>query len=269
MRLRSRLGLSLFVLAALVGVGCGSSSRVRFTTPEEAFRRGEAELGRKRYDRAIEAYQAVFDFGRTNEWSDDAQLGLARAYVGSEQYILAGNAYTSFVELYRQDPRAAAAEFERAQAYERQSPEFALDQTETQRAVEAYRVFVSRYPEDPNRPAAEARIVALRDKLAHKLFAAGQLYERRELFEAAGLTYERTFAEYPDASWADDALAGAARAYVRFAEGSVRARQPERYGKAVAHAERLAQLFPASPFRAEVDALAARARAAGATTAQR
>ena len=43
-------------------------------------------------------------------------------------------------------------------------------------------------------------------KLARKEFAGAELYERRELYEAAALSYVRVFDQYPDTRWADDAL---------------------------------------------------------------
>jgi outer membrane protein assembly factor BamD len=272
MSFRLRTG-ALLILLPLVAA-CSSTSRVRHTTPEEAFQKGQAALEQRKYERAIEFFRGVLDYGRTaaNEWADDAQLGLARAYFRSKQYILAATEYTRFSELYRADPRAVDAEYERALAYERLSPGYELDQTNTERALTYLRLFVERYPESPRTAEAEAKILELRSKLARKAFESARLYERRELFEAAAMTYEKAFAEYPDAAYADDALVGALRMYLRYAERSVEARKAERLQKAADHYTRLLELFPQSPLRAEAETLYAEVQARQAelgTTARR
>ncbi len=266
---RSRMA-ALLLLLPLVAA-CSSTSRVRHATPEEAYTRGQAALEKRNYERAIEYFRGVLDYGRTasNEWADDAQLGLGRAYFGSKQYILAATEYTRFSELYRADPRAVDAEYERALAYERLSPGYELDQTNTERALTYFRLFAERFPESPRHADAERMIQELRTKMARKAFESGRLYERRELFEAAAMTYERAFAEYPDAAFADDAIVGAIRTYIRYADQSIDARKAERLQKAADYYTRLLELFPQSPFRAEAETLYAEVQARQAALAQR
>ncbi len=245
----------LLLLVTLSLTACAGTGRLRYDSPQEAYEKGMSAFEKKRYDRAIEYFQATFDYGRTHEWADDAQIMLARAYLASKQYILAASEYTRFAELYRADPRAAEAEYERAQAYAAQAPNYELDQTATEQAIQYYQLFINRYPQHDKAAEAEARIRSLRGKIARKAYEAGLLYERRELYEAAAMTYERAFADYPDTEWADDALVGAVRAYKLFADESVRARQDERYRKALEHYERFTQIYADSPLRNEAEDL--------------
>ncbi len=265
--------VALVLLALPLVAGCASSRRVRHSTPQEAYEKGMRAFERRRWDEAVDFFKGTLDYGRTpaNEFADDAQLQLARTYSKQGEYILAAGEFSRFSELYRSDPRAADAEYERALAYAALSPTFELDQTNTERAVTYFQLFVERYPESPRTREAEAQILDLRGKMAHKAVASGRLYERRDLFEAAAMSYEQAFAKYPDSEWADEALVGAARAYTRFAEKSVRERQAERYQKALDLARSFAELFAQSPLRAEMDAVEAEARAgqAAVSTASR
>ena len=113
----------------------------------------------------------------------DAQLFLARSYYNDEQFILAASEFTRFMELYRNDPRAPQAEYERAMAYYRQSPEYQLDQTDTERAISYFQLFLDRHPGSEFVDEAEVRVRELREKLAHKQYATGGLYEQRELYD--------------------------------------------------------------------------------------
>lgn len=246
--------LSITILAtAVFAVGCTGSGRLRYDSPQEAFDKGKEYFDRGKYDRAIEYFQGVFDYGRTSEVATDAQLYLARSYYRNKAYILAANEYTRFLNVYRNDPQAELAEYERAMSYYEQSPGYELDQTPTEQAITYFQLFLDRYPTSDLQDDAEERIRELREKLAHKEFAGAELYERRELYEAAALSYQRVFDKYPDTRWADDALLGAIRTYILYAEQSIRGKQKERLQAAIDNYERLTQLFRDSPLLKEAE----------------
>ncbi len=246
----------LFVV--FIWVGCASGSLV-YDSPEQAYSYGEMYFSAGKYTNAVRYYQAVFDFGRTHEWAANAQLKLARAHRLNRDYILAAEEYANFTRLYRADPRVGDAEFERAMTFFERAPRFELDQSETERGIEVFSVYMQRFPEHDSVDVAAVRARQLREKLAAKVFYAGGLYERRRLFEAAALSYESLFQDYPDTPLADDALLGAIRCYVEYSDRSVVERQPERLQKAIDHYQRLVQIFPESPFLKTAEELYSRA----------
>lgn len=248
----------LLVLAAALLVGCGGGP-VTFGSAQEAYDRGSEEYERGRYDRSIEYLRAALDFGRTGELADDAQLLLARAYAKDRQYLLAGTEYTRFIEFYRTDPRVERAAFERIEAYAAMSPRFELDQTDTRQALTYIALFEEQYPQSEFAEEAAALADGLREKLARKQFESGRLYERRELYEAAVIAYRDVLADYPTSAYADDALLGALRAQILFAENSVRSRQGDRFREALDIYDQLGTLFPQSPAMPEAQELQARA----------
>jgi outer membrane protein assembly factor BamD len=240
-------------MAVLLIAGCGSSSRLQYDSPEEAWTKGKEFYDQKKYTRAIEYLQGVFDFGRTHEWAANAQLFLARSYRGNREYLLAANEFTRFTQIYRSDPRVPDAEFELALTYFDRSPVFDLDQTDTERALTQFRLFINRNPDSDRIPEAQQKIRELREKLAHKAFAVARLYERRELYQAAAVSFEAVFDTYYDSPWADDALVGAMRMYLGFARQSIVSKQEERLNKAVTNYDRLVQIFPDSPLIKEAE----------------
>jgi outer membrane protein assembly factor BamD len=246
--------------------GCSGSGSVAGTA-QEAYDRGVEAFDAGKHIRAIEHFRTALDFGRTSELADDAQLYLARSYAGSRQYLLAGNEFTRFIEFYRTDPRVEQAAYERIQAYAELSPRYELDQTDTNQAIAYIQAYLRQYPQSPNVEAASALMAEMREKLALKLFEGGRLYERRELFEAAVMTFREVLASYPTSEVADDALVAAVRAQVLFAQNSVPDRQAERYQEALRLYDQLVTLFPSSPLLREAEGLYDRAyqgrRAAG------
>ncbi len=236
----------LFGVLVLVSA-CSSGRPATADSAEEAFARAQVALETRKYDRAIELFRTALDFGRTGEVADDAQLGIARAYAGSKQYLLAGAEFTRFIDLYRTDPRVEDATYERILAYAKLSPTYELDQTDTATAIQYIDGYLRQYPAGTHTAEAQALLGELREKLAHKQFEEGRLYERRDLFEAAVLSYQQLLALYPGSAYADDALLGALRAQVLFSDNSVPARQAERYTEALRLYAQLTSLFPQSP----------------------
>lgn len=259
--MRTTISTLLLLTVLVASAGCGSAGRVSYEGPEDAFRRGKALFEEGKYAGAIPYLQGVFDFGRTHEWAADAQLMLARAYRGNEEFLLAANEFTRFTQIYRSDPRVPQASYELAMTYYDRSPRYQLDQTDTEQAIAQFQLFMTRYPDDPLTADAQARIIELRDKLAHKRFDAASQYELRDFFEAAALTYESVFNDYYDTSWADDALLGAIRAYTEYAKQSIPTRQAERLRQAVSNYDRLIQIFPDSPVIKEAESVVGEATA--------
>jgi outer membrane protein assembly factor BamD len=251
MTLRSALVVLFVALAA----GCSSNGRISAETPEAALEEGKALYERGKYARAVEYFQHVFDFGRATPYAADAQYFLAKSYYDNEQYLLSANEFTRFAELYRGDERVEEAEYLRAMSYVQLSPPYQLDQTDTQTALTYIRLYLSKYPEGEHAAELGALTERLRAKLAKKQFEIAELYERRELFEAAALSFERVLEEYPDSRYADDALLGMLRNYAAYAEASVPSKQGERYRLAADAYARLVQLFPQSPLLEEAEAM--------------
>ncbi len=249
-----RIGLIGAALVFTLG-GCGSSSRLNYDSPQDAFERGKEYYDQGDFSRAVDYLQGAFDFGRTHQWAADAQLYLARSYRGNKEYLLAANEFARFTQIYRSDPRVPDAEYELALTYFDRSPAFNMDQTDTERAINQFRLFSNRYSEHPLVLEAQQRIRELREKLARKLFDVGKLYEKRRLYQAAALSFESVFDTYYDSTWADDALLGAMSMYFEYGKQSVEGRQSERFQMAIDNYDRLIQIFPDSPVVKDAEAL--------------
>ncbi len=248
----SVLSLLFFILMTSA---CGSSSRVRYDSPQDAFDKGKENYDNEKYGKAILFFQGAFDFGRTHQWAADAQLYLARSYRGNKEYLLAANEFSRFTQIYRSDPRVADAEYELALTYFDRSPDYSFDQTDTERAIEQFRLFMSRYRDHQLVVEAQQKIGELREKLARKQLDIAQMYERIRSYQAAALSYESLFDDYYDSSLADDALLGAMRNYLEFGINSIASRQVERFEKVIKNYDRLIQIFPDSPLVKDAEAL--------------
>lgn len=240
------LWLGLALCSVLVA-GCSGTQRISHTSAEQAYQKGMTLFEDGDYERAIEYFRGVFEYGRGSEWAPEAQYQLARSYEERSRYLLAATEYNRFTQLYRTHALLPDAEYRRALMYYEASPNYKLDQTDTERAISNFQIYIQRHPGHEMVSDAESKVADLRNKLARKQFEAAELYERRRMYRAAAFTYEEVFDLYPDTDYADQALRAAVRTYVAYSDMSVPQRQAERLQKAVENYERLAQVFPESP----------------------
>ncbi len=247
---------SLLSLVLFIGlIGCSGSQRVAHNSPEQAYKKGMEQFEAENYDKALRYFRGVLSYGRGNEWGPDAQFQLAMTQRKKGKHLVAANEFKRFTQLYRNNEMVPKAEYERARAYYSRSPEYQLTQTDTRKAIELFQLFVNRYPNHDLVSDAQTKINDLRAKLAHKEFDAAKLYERRDMWRAATISFEDVFDKYPDTPWADNALLGALRTYIQYANRSIQEKQAERYEKAIAQYDRLTQLFPDSPLLKQAHSL--------------
>jgi outer membrane protein assembly factor BamD len=259
--MRRSIFVSVVGLLALIGlVGCSGNQQVTSNSPKAAYEKGVAEYQDEDYEKAIRYFRSVFNYGRGNEWAPEAQFQLAMAQRKRGKHLVAANEFKRFTQLYRTHEKVDRAEFEQAQSYYLRSPQYHLDQTDTKKAIDLFQLFIDRHPDHELVPTAKKRVDELRAKLAHKQYDAARLYERRDMWRAATESYRSLFDQYPETPWADDALLGALRSYLRYADRSIRDKQAERYQKALDQYAQLEQLFPNSPLLERADPLRAEAQ---------
>jgi outer membrane protein assembly factor BamD len=253
--------VSALGLVAVMGlVGCSGGNEITANSPKQAYEKGMDYYEDEDYEDAIRYFRAVFNYGRGNEWAPQAQFQLAMAQRKRGKYLVAANEFKRFTQLYRNHEKVAQAEYEQARAYYTRSPQYHLDQTDTKKAIELFQLFIDRYPDHERATDAKEKVDELRAKLAHKQYDAARLYERRDMWRAATESYRSLFDQYPETPWADDALMGALRSYVRYADRSIQSKQAERYQKALDQYAQLQQLFPDSPLLDDAEALRAEAQ---------
>ncbi len=242
--MRSSLPIILLI-AGLIFASCSQRSLIRpGDTLEVAFEKAMALYERGRYSDAANAFETVVSIGRGTEIGQDAQFMAAQSYFDSRQYILAAAEFQRYSVFNPRSERRETADFMEGFSYYRLSPRYNLDQSDTYRAIEAFQLFISRYPSSERAPEAVELIEEMRIKLAKKSFRAAEQFYRLRYYNAAAIYYGLTLEVFPETKWAELALVNQIRAYTTFAENSVPARQEERFQKAVDAYETYLQLFP-------------------------
>lgn len=251
----------ILLLAAFTFMSCRSQDLIRpGDSLEVAYEKAKNQFDNENYSDAARAFETVVSIGRGTDIGQDAQFYLAESYYNNRRYLVAASEYSRYTQFHPNSPRRELADFKQAMSYYHLSPRFQLDQTYTERAIENFRLFNSRYPNSERRGEVVEKIEELREKLARRDYNAAEFYMRTSRYSSAAIYYGIVIDQYPETSWAEQSLVRQIEAYILYAENSVRARQQERFEKALESYNTYLQLFPRGDNRSKAEELYDRAQ---------
>lgn len=254
--MRRYIVLLLLILTPIVLNSCKNQE---FIKPGDsllvAFEKAKSLYEDEKWGDAAKAFETVLSIGRGTEIAEEAQYLLAESYFKNESYLVAASEYERFTLFHPESPRREEADYKVALCYLNLSPRFKLDQSYTNRAIENFRVYISRYPTTSRADSAGFHIDDLRNKLAEKLHYAADFYMRIDRYNAAAIYFEQVISQYPESKWAELALVEQMEAYILYADNSVPDKQAERYQKALDSYSTYLQLFPRGEQRSRAEEL--------------
>jgi len=248
-------------LAAITLMSCRSQDLIRpGDSLEVAYEKAMNQFEEENYTEAARAFETVVSIGRGTDIGQDAQFYLAESYYNNRRYLIAASEYARYSQFHPNSERRQIADFKQGMSYYNLSPRFKLDQSYTNRAIENFRLFRSRYPNSEYAEQAADKISELREKLARRDFNAAEFYMRTNRYRSAAIYFDIVIDQYPETKWAERSLVSQIEAYILYAENSVPARQEERFEQALESYNTYLQLFPRGENRSKAEDLYDRAQ---------
>jgi outer membrane protein assembly factor BamD len=176
---------SLFI-CVFVLFSCASDDELKNQQSPEIALRDALQLLKE--DELLEAknafYALTIRFAGTAT-AETAQYYLGETHTKMDKHLLAANAYFQVHDRFKGSEYAERAQYKEAKAYERLSPDMALDQSYTKQSIQKYTDFIADYPESEFRKDSEFAINELTNKLARKLYDNARIYYKLEKWRAA------------------------------------------------------------------------------------
>lgn len=203
-----------FALALLLGA-CSGSAVPDNPTAEQRFRLGMNEYAEERYFEALQHFDIIRLQFPGSAVSDSSRFFSGMSRFHREEYLLGSYEFNQLIQGSQSSPLVPDAFYMYTQCLYGLSPRVSLDQTYTERAIDALQTFTELFPGHARADNAVAQIRELRMKLAEKEYRTGILYTKLENPLSALVYFDTVIDKYFDSPFFEDAVYQKARILAR------------------------------------------------------
>ena len=177
--------LFTFLLGLLI-CSCSDYNKIlKSDDYNQKFKYANTLYDKENFNKAIPLYEQVYQFAPKTDAGEVSYFRLAKSYYAEEEYYLAGYYFNAFMQRFPYSVKNEECLYMTAICSVNNSPEYSLDQEETEIAINNIQQFVNRYPNSTLVDSCNTIIDRLRYKLEFKDFQAVKLYAKTERYRAA------------------------------------------------------------------------------------
>ncbi len=195
------VGIAFFILLL---TGCSEFQKVLKSGDYELWYKTSMELyEKKEYTRASTLLSELNNIYRGTDKAETIMYVYANCLFNMRDYMTAGHYYGDFVRTFPSSQLVEECQFQSAFCYYKDSPNIRLDQTESEKAISEFQLFINMFPSSPKVEEATRLMDELRDKLVEKAFLNAKLYfdlgtYMGNNYQAAVITAQNTLKEFPN-----------------------------------------------------------------------
>lgn len=207
---------------------------------------------KKDYQKALELFENLAPHYRGQSGAEDLFFYYAYTNFKLHDYTSASYHFKQFAETYPTSARAEECRYMTAYCYYLDAPNYSLDQSNTQKAIDGLQLFINLYPKSDRVTEASKLIQDLRDRLEEKAYANAKLYYTIGDFQSAVIAMGNVLRDYPDTKYAEELDYLSIIAQYKYAKISRESRQEDRYGSVMNMADQFAEKYPSSKYLSDV-----------------
>ncbi|MDZ4121014.1 MAG: outer membrane protein assembly factor BamD [Candidatus Cloacimonadaceae bacterium] len=162
----------MFILLILIA-GC-SKNKVQLTT-DQKLQKADELFSAKKYARAAQLYEEI-SFERKSAATARALMRQGDSYFNINKFVDARLRYSQFTQMFPDHPEVSNAFFRIAVCFFEESLPPQYDQFETKQSIDAFKVFVDKFPADSRFNDALEYIRKAQYKLLEKKFHNGYIH---------------------------------------------------------------------------------------------
>ncbi|HWB64333.1 MAG TPA: outer membrane protein assembly factor BamD, partial [Chitinophagales bacterium] len=235
-------------------------------TPEKALKSTDLEYKKakaiswykkKEYYKAIPLLEELIGLMKGRESTEDLYYMYADANYHQGDYLISAYHFKNFYDLYPNSEKAEECLYMYAKSYEMLSPKPDLDQTYTQKAIDAFQLFLNAYPNGSFITQSNEAITNLRKKLERKALNTAELYYRTSNYRAAAVSYANILKDFPDIEQREMVTFMIIKSYFEFADNSIPDKKAERFDETIKSYAEFKDKYPQSKYLPDADKLLA------------
>lgn len=252
--MKKALFLSSIAMLFMITESCKSSyEQVRTSNdPERIFKAANEYFEKEDYYRAQSLYELVIPFYRGREEAEELFYNYAYTYYNTGQYLLAAHYFGNFTRTFYNSPKKEELAYMSAYSNYLMSPNFRLDQTPTETAIEELQTFINTYPSSPRVDECNELIDEMRMKLEKKAFESAKLYFELGNFQSAVVCFENLIKDFPETDRKEEIKYLTIKSSHELAKNSIYEKKRERLLEEVERCEKFLKKYPDSERSPEV-----------------
>ncbi len=208
---------------------------------------------KKQYQHANQLYEGLIPVMKNTRNYEPLYYHYCYSFYYMKDYLSASYHFRNFVDFFPSSKDAEECEFMYGLCLFKESPKASLDPTNTEKALEALQSYINTHPNSKHLEEASHYVDQLRAKLEIKEADAAKLYYNIGQFKAACIAYKSVMRNYPESANSDMYQFMVMKSWYKYAQGSTREKQEERFASALNAYQELKEGYPQSKFMAEAE----------------
>jgi outer membrane protein assembly factor BamD len=246
--------LVFVLLAVVVAFSCSQYEKImksddvnlKYTSAFTYYNKGE-------YTKAGALFDQLAPIIRGTRRADSVFFFQAMTQFKLNDYIIAGHYFNSFNSMYENSRFIEEATYMEAYCYYLQSPRPELDQVPSNQALDAFRLYMIRFPRSPKITECQRYILELNEKLMEKAFISAKLYYNLDNFKASIVALNGCLIDFPESKYREEIMFMLLKSKYLLAQKSVQSKQTERYQDTVDEYYSFIAEFPGSRNKKQAD----------------
>lgn len=249
----------LFVFLIVALGGCKSEfEKIRSSgEPDLHYQKAIEYYEEGEYQKAQTLFELVISSYRGRKEAEDIYYKYAYTFYYLERYILAAYYFNNFSQTYGGSDYKEETDFMAAYSQYKMSPNYRLDQTYTQKAIDDLQLYINTYPLSERVNECNNLIDELRKKLEQKAFYEGMLYFDLSQYQSAVQVFENLLKDFPETNNVSNVRYQIIKSLYLLAENSVVTKQKERYEEVIEKGEEFLEKYGNETIANEVRSLIA------------
>ncbi len=219
------------LLLAFVWTSCSSEfEKIRTSnSPKLILDSAYKYYNNEEYYRAQSLLEEAIQYYRGQKEAEDIYYHLAYTHYHLNEFVLASYYFENFAKTFYNSDKKEEADFMSAYANFRMSPNYKLDQSYSQKAVDGFQKFINTYPTSNRVDECNSLIDEMRKKLELKAYNQGLLYYQIGQYQAALNSFDIMLKDFPESSKNEEVRYLMLKASYEYAMNSVYEKKEERF----------------------------------------
>jgi outer membrane protein assembly factor BamD len=206
-----------------------------------------------KYRKSLKLWEQIVPSYRGKPQAERIMFLYADAHFQVEDYYLAGYQFDRFVSAYPDSEKTEEAQYKAALSYAELSPNYQLDQSETQKGLDQLQQFIAAYPESKYTEDASERIKELSIKMQKKSYEIAKGWHKIMEYPTAISALDDFISDYPGSPFREAAFFYKLDSQYQYGSKSINVLVRPRLEEALEMYETLTRYFPEGAYRAQAD----------------